>query len=59
MGSSFPPAWYGHVKATVFVNNIADKRGISNSSYVGGLPLEQYIVRPRTYGMTLDCRFGR
>jgi iron complex outermembrane recepter protein len=49
---------YSRVDATVFVNNIADKRGVSNSNYyLGGSPLEQYIVRPRTYGVTLDYRF--
>jgi iron complex outermembrane recepter protein len=49
--------WYDRVEATVFVNNIADKRGVSNSNYYGGSPFEQYIVRPRTYGVTLDYRF--
>jgi iron complex outermembrane receptor protein len=48
---------YGHTEVTVFVNNIADKRGVSNSSYYQGSPFEQYIIRPRTYGMTLDYRF--
>jgi iron complex outermembrane recepter protein len=48
---------YDNVEATVFVNNIADKRGVSNSNYGVGSPFEQYIVRPRTYGLTLDYRF--
>jgi hypothetical protein len=48
---------YGHVEATVFVNNIADKRGVSNASYDPGSPFYQYIVRPRTFGVTLDYRF--
>jgi iron complex outermembrane recepter protein len=48
---------YANVEATVFVNNIADKRGVSNSNYYSGSPFEQYIVRPRTYGLTLDYRF--
>jgi iron complex outermembrane recepter protein len=48
---------YANIEATVFVNNIADKRGVSNSSYYTGSPFEQYIVRPRTYGVTLDYRF--
>ena len=48
---------YDNIEATVFVNNIADKRGVSNSSYYIGSPFEQYIVRPRTFGLTLDYRF--
>jgi iron complex outermembrane receptor protein len=48
---------YDHVEATLFVNNIADKRGVSNSSYDPGSPFVQYIVRPRTFGITLDYRF--
>lgn len=48
---------YDHLEATLFVNNIADKRGVSNSSYDPGSPFVQYIVRPRTYGLTLDYRF--
>jgi outer membrane receptor protein involved in Fe transport len=48
---------YANLEATVFVNNIADKRGVSNASYVAGSPLAQYVVRPRTYGLTLDYRF--
>jgi outer membrane receptor protein involved in Fe transport len=48
---------YDHVEATLFVNNIADKRGVSNASYGPGSPFEQYIVRPRTFGLTLDYRF--
>ena len=48
---------YDNLEATVFVNNIADKRGVSTASDVAGAPFEQYIVRPRTYGLTLDYRF--
>jgi iron complex outermembrane receptor protein len=48
---------YGRVEATVFVNNIADKRGVSNAAYAPGSPFYQYIVRPRSYGLTLDYRF--
>ena len=48
---------YDHVEATLFVNNIADRRGVANASYVPGSPFYQYIVRPRTYGLTLDYRF--
>jgi outer membrane receptor protein involved in Fe transport len=48
---------YDNLKATVFVNNIADKRGVTTASFVSGNPFSQYIVRPRTYGLTLDYRF--
>jgi outer membrane receptor protein involved in Fe transport len=48
---------YDNLAATVFVSNIADKRGVTNASYESGTPFEQYVVRPRTYGLTLDYRF--
>jgi iron complex outermembrane receptor protein len=48
---------YANIEATVFVNNIADKRGVSTASDFAGSPFSQYIVRPRTYGLTLDYRF--
>jgi iron complex outermembrane receptor protein len=50
-------AYVKSVQATLFVNNIADKRGVSNASYYPANPLEQYIVRPRTIGLTLDYRY--
>jgi iron complex outermembrane receptor protein len=48
---------YDNLEATVFVNNIADKRGVTTASDIAGSPFTQYIVRPRTYGLTLDYRF--
>jgi outer membrane receptor protein involved in Fe transport len=50
-------AYIKSVQATLFVNNIADKRGVSNASYYPGNPLEQFIIRPRTIGLTLDYRY--
>jgi outer membrane receptor protein involved in Fe transport len=50
-------AYIKDVEATVFVNNIADRRGITNASYFPGSPFEQYVVRPRTVGLTLDYRY--
>jgi len=45
------------VEATGFVNNITDRHGITNASYHPGNPIEQYIARPRTVGLTLDYRY--
>jgi iron complex outermembrane receptor protein len=38
---------------TVFVNNLADSRGVTTASEA---PLRQFLVRPRTFGITLDYR---
>jgi iron complex outermembrane recepter protein len=38
---------------TVFVQNIGDVRGITSASTP---PLEEYLIRPRTFGITLDLR---
>ena len=48
---------FDKIEATIFVNNIADKRGVTQNYDEVGTPYEQYIVRPRTYGLTLDYRF--
>jgi len=50
----------GHIKdieATVFVNNITDRKGVTNASAYPGNPVERYILRPRTVGLTLDYRY--
>jgi iron complex outermembrane receptor protein len=44
------------LEATLFVSNATDKRGVSSASYFPGSPFEQYLVRPRTFGITLDYR---
>jgi iron complex outermembrane receptor protein len=49
-------AYIKGVEATVFVNNITDRHGVTNASYYPGSPIEQYIIRPRTVGVTLDYR---
>lgn len=46
-----------NIEATVFVNNITNRRGVTNASYYSGSPLEEYIIRPRTVGLTIDCRY--
>lgn len=38
---------------TAFVNNLADSRGVTTASEA---PLRQFLVRPRTIGITLDYR---
>lgn len=45
----------GHFGITAFIQNITDKRGVTNSvtSVLG--PVE-YLTRPRTIGLTLDYR---
>jgi len=45
------------VKATAFINNITNRHGVTNATYYPGSPIEQYIVRPRTVGLTLDYRY--
>ncbi|QXQ05386.1 TonB-dependent receptor [Sphingosinicellaceae bacterium] len=46
---------FGPAGLTLFVENIGDRRGVTNSSLLP--PLQQYLVRPRTVGATLDVGF--
>lgn len=39
---------------TLFVENIGDKRGVSRSQDLP--PIQQYLVRPRTIGVTFDVK---
>ncbi len=50
-------AYIKAVEATVFVNNITDRHGVTNANYYPGTPIERYIIRPRTVGVTLDYRY--
>ena len=45
----------GPVGVTLFVENITDRRGVTTSSLLP--PLQEYLVRPRTVGVTLDVGF--
>ena len=45
----------GPASLTLFVENIFDRRGVTNSSLIP--PLQEYLVRPRTAGLTLDVGF--
>jgi iron complex outermembrane recepter protein len=47
-----------HVKEvgiTAFVNNMTDRRGITNANDLP--PVQEFLVRPRTVGLTLDYRW--
>jgi iron complex outermembrane recepter protein len=44
------------VGVSAFVENIADERGVTQA-VTNNRGVSQYIVRPRTYGMTFDYRF--
>lgn len=44
------------VLATIYVSNIADRRGVTGADYRTG-STDQYITRPRTTGITLDYRY--
>jgi outer membrane receptor protein involved in Fe transport len=50
-------AYIKGVEATLFMDNITDRLGVTNITYPAGIPLEQYIVQPRTVGVTLDYRY--
>jgi iron complex outermembrane receptor protein len=45
------------VTVTAFVDNVADARGVTTADLFTPLPLQQYYVRPRTVGLTVDYRF--
>jgi outer membrane receptor protein involved in Fe transport len=44
------------VLATIFVSNIADRRGVTGANDSTG-STDQYITRPRTIGFTFDYRY--
>jgi len=46
---------FAGVGVAAFIENIGDERGVARATSVGGV--REYIVRPRTYGLTLDYRF--
>ncbi len=46
-----------NLDVTLFVQNLGDTRGVTSASnFPGEIPLEQYLIRPRTFGVTLDYR---
>lgn len=44
---------FNQLSITAFVNNVADSRGVTTAL---DPPLQQYLIRPRTVGVTLDYR---
>jgi iron complex outermembrane receptor protein len=50
-------AFIKDVEATAFINNITNRHGVTTANYYPGSPIEQYIIRPRTVGLTLDYRY--
>ena len=50
-------AYIKDLQASVFVNNITDRHGVTNAQYYPGEAFERYLVRPRTVGLTLDYRY--
>ena len=44
----------GPVDMTFFLENLTDRRGVTNSSVLP--PLQQYLIRPRTFGVTIDMK---
>ena len=47
----------GNMGVSAFVENIGDARGVTNAQSFPGTPYTQYLIRPRTYGMTVDVKF--
>jgi iron complex outermembrane recepter protein len=41
---------------TVYVSNISDSRGVTSGSNVPSQPVQQFIIRPRTFGLTVDFK---
>ena len=49
-------ATFSSVGVTAFVNNVTDKRGVTFGYGDFGLGLQDFIIRPRTIGVTLDWK---
>lgn len=49
-------ATFNSVGVTAFVNNVTDKRGVTFGYGDFGLGLQDFIIRPRTIGVTLDWK---
>lgn len=49
-------ATFNNVGVTAFVNNLTDKRGVTFGYGDFGLGLQDFIVRPRTFGVSFDWK---
>lgn len=49
-------ATFNSVGVTAFVNNVADKRGVTFGYGDFGLGLQDFIIRPRTFGVSFDWK---
>jgi iron complex outermembrane recepter protein len=45
------------ITLTPFVENVGNVRGVSVAEPFPPSPLRQFIVRPRTFGLTVDYRY--
>jgi iron complex outermembrane recepter protein len=43
------------VQLTAFVNNVTDRRGVTNANNLP--PVQDYLLQPRTVGLTVDYRY--
>jgi len=50
-------ATFGKVGTAVFVNNLTDERGVTFGYGDFGLGLQDFIIRPRTFGVTVNWSF--
>ncbi|HEY0682629.1 MAG TPA: TonB-dependent receptor [Steroidobacter sp.] len=49
-------ATFANVGVTAFVNNVTDKRGVTFGYGDFGLGVQDFIIRPRTFGLMLDWK---
>lgn len=49
-------ATFNNVGVTAFVNNLTDKRGVTFGYGDFGLGLQDFIIRPRTFGVSFDWK---
>lgn len=47
---------FEHFDLSPFIDNMFNSHGVTTATHSAGLPLEQYLVRPLTAGITLDYR---
>jgi iron complex outermembrane receptor protein len=50
-------ATFKSVGVTAFINNLADSRGVTFGYGNFGLGVQDFIIRPRTFGLSVDWKF--